>query len=111
MFEKGKIDKLLSRTIERGITVVGWLSVSFIFVCFFFPRYLSMTVAPTYLLIVYGSLLPWCLYELRKTPKKSKRLIAWLMLVMFYGVIPCWIWRTKWSLQRRRIVHRNIGIL
>ena len=88
MAEKGKVEKLVLRTIE-WLSVVA--SLGFIFGYFFFSRYLSMTVVLTYLLIVYGSLLPLCLDQLRKPSKKSKKLIAWSMLVMFYGIIPCWI--------------------
>ena len=85
MSEKGKIEKLVLRTIE-------WLSViASLGLYFFFSRYLSMTVTLAYLLLVYGSLLPLCLDQLRKPSKKSRKLIAWLMLFMFYGIVPSWI--------------------
>jgi len=50
-----------------------------------------MTDTLAYLLLVYGSLLPLCLHHLRKPSKKSRKLIAWSMLVVLYGVIPFWI--------------------
>ena len=99
MAEKGKIKKLLSCTIEcRGMTLVALVGgigavVYLGLILGFIFRFIncSFTIFLTVVLIGYVLLLPSWLYLLRKKSKKFERLIAWSILVMFYGIIPCWI--------------------
>ena len=87
MAEKGKIKKLLSCTIEcRGMTLVALVGgIGAVVYLDFILGFISR------LLIGYGLLVLLCLYLLRKTSKKYEKLIAWSVLVVFCGIIPCWI--------------------
>ena len=87
MAEKGKIKKLLSCTIEcRGMTLVALVGgIGAVVYLDFILGFISR------LLIGYGLLVLLCLYLLRKKSKKFERFVAWSILVMFYGIIPCWI--------------------